>query len=43
MQVNKIINKFVPDLCQLFDYIQGIIGNSIPFCRPNKWAEVFII
>ena len=30
-QLNNFINMFVPDLCQLFDYIQGIVGILVPF------------
>ena len=26
VQLNNFINKFVPDSCQLFDYIQGTTG-----------------
>jgi len=33
MHLSKIINKFVPDLCQLFDYIQGIVGIEVPFLQ----------
>lgn len=43
VQLNKIINKFVPGLCQLFDYIRGITGNSVLFYFQSKRDELIRI